>query len=104
MKTAGERRISGWHQAQERFAAGSFGCDAPKVTKWEKLLRELAVGEDQALAAVRSCNGVGTTIRAFVRKVFLRRYVPEAVLEEMGLLYDVENARCLTTRMSEDGD
>jgi hypothetical protein len=36
--------------------------------------------------------------------VFLRRYVPEDVLEVMGLLQDVENARALTLRGDEDGD
>lgn len=94
--------------------AGKFGCDAPKATVWEKQLGELGLTEDQARLLLangdRRAGDAAPKLRAFVRRVFQRRYVPEDVLFAMGLHHQVESSRVLSMRdmhsqkLATDGD
>ena len=99
-------RLRGWQLEQRDRMHGDFRPERyqARPTAWERKVRQLGLTEASAMALIGAREDPGPRLRDFVRKIFERRYVPEVVLETMGLQWEVENARGLTVRHDEGGD
>jgi hypothetical protein len=54
-------------------------------TKWELYLKELGLEDDTAIHALRHGTGAAAEIQAWVRSNCTRTFIPEMVLEVLGV-------------------
>lgn len=87
----GKARRSGWHR-QAAFQMGKFQleCDVTYTpSRWDLLLRELCLTEEQVLELVSSPRSTldarSARIWSWAREHRLAAFVPEAVLDALGL-------------------
>jgi hypothetical protein len=101
----GKSRLTGWHAQGRDRMVGDFSPVryAARSTAWERKVRALGLSEADAHELVKLAHGPGAVLREFVRKVFTRRFVPESVLEAMGLQFEVESARGLSLLRDDGG-
>jgi hypothetical protein len=59
--------------------------DSVEKTKWELYLEELGLGDETAIHALRHGTGAAAQIRAWVRTNCRQTFVPEDVLEVLGI-------------------
>jgi hypothetical protein len=84
---------SGWHRIAERQRTLDFAPEFDGVTQWERLLKALGIAEDEAVAVLSIRGDLrGEKLRRFARKRCRRRYVPEPVLELLGLSETVDRS------------
>lgn len=88
-KTGGGLKKSGWHVQNGYRLAGKMHEDwTPSA--WEKLLRELGISEAMAINVALESSERGMMLRSFAKRECGRKYVPEDVLDVLGIRSDVE--------------
>jgi hypothetical protein len=60
-----------------------------KMSSWEKLLDSIGIPETACTALIRCRSRKGRAIRAWVREHYETNFVPENVLEFLGLRYQL---------------
>jgi hypothetical protein len=82
------RRPSGWHLEEAAQRAGTFRAFALKASRWDQLLRRHEIGDDETALIVLGLPGAnarGRAIRDFARRNYRTRFVPEEILDRLGL-------------------
>jgi hypothetical protein len=102
----GKKTQTGWHAQTRDRNLGDFKPEryAARPTAWERKVRALGLSEADAHVKVMQGHGAGLALQEFVRRIFARRYVPEVVLEAMGLQGEMHLTRALSIRDQDDGD
>ena len=72
---------------------GRPGMPAAAESRWERELRRLGVAERDALTEMVRGTRVGLELRAFAVRNAAVRFVPEAVLECLGVRVEIELAQ-----------
>ena len=70
------KRVTGWHKTQAVTREGQQ-WPAPQPTEFETLVAQKGLTEEQAAD--------DPEIQRWIKRVYTRRFVPEAILEYMGL-------------------
>ena len=78
-------RKSGWMEAQRRKGRppGVYAPDVP--TEWETFLRSVGVSEARVSKVVRGDGEKAIKIRSWIRANAPRRFVPEKILDDLGI-------------------
>jgi hypothetical protein len=80
---------SGWHRQAELKETGDFRLmDFNEPAQWDLLLRRHAIADDETaliILGLPKADPRGRAMRAFARREYSKRFVPEAVLEFLGL-------------------
>ncbi|HKD60519.1 MAG TPA: hypothetical protein VKB47_08665 [Terracidiphilus sp.] len=89
------RKLVGWQRESLRRATGDFAPIVYGPTKWELLLRRLEIfSDDRALEILRgqwpTTPAKRNALRAFARENCARLFVPENVLDLLGLQREAE--------------
>ena len=71
-----------------RMNARPGGTRAPE-SAWERELRRLGVAEGRALEEMEAASKAGEALRRFALRNAFARYVPEPVLEWLGVATDI---------------
>jgi hypothetical protein len=102
----GRKSQTGWQAQQRDRIEGEFRPERyqARPTAWERKVRQLGLTEASATALIGAHESPGPMLREYVRKIFARRYVPEIVLEAMGLQGEVQLARGLSIRAEANED
>jgi hypothetical protein len=96
-------RASGWHDQARRWASGDFHGDVSgDPSRWDLFLRGKGLSDAAALELIGSGSAPAAEIRSFVKKYRLYAFVPEAVLEALGMLVHADegtdSARIMSRR------
>lgn len=87
-KSGGSLKKSGWHRINGYRLIGKMREDwTPSA--WDRLLRELGISDAVAVGAVLEISERGEKLRGFVERELERSYIPEAVLDALGLMSHV---------------
>lgn len=82
---------SGWHALYERRRDGVFAQLPIVPTGWDQLLRELHIGEDDAIAILKArvAPPPRARLETYVRQACRSRFVPPAALDALDLSLEV---------------
>lgn len=91
MKHTGTLKVSGWHRQKHALTSPMADFPVPLARPaWESFLGELGLDDHGAalLAAARPLGDVGSAIRAWAWRHGRRHFIPEPVLDALGLKFD----------------